>query len=400
MEGKKTNAFYGPREDEEVSSEGRRLWFDPYLITEHVNAFKRFVEGESGCPFDSFSANAYTEKQEGYKQEIYRKGRERLAYDKWNKSMVGNGDVLDAVISAIEIDGNNLVQWDARYGPENREHRRLIEVKLDPELLHEVEMCLFRIYTEPVSGDRFEELANLVGKRYPLLAYLFFLRDRGRFLPLRPLRFENALGLLGLDMKLRYRCSWGNYEKFLKAMGELKDWLYYQLRVETTLLDAHSFAWILGGQMKEAGELPDVSHYNSLGPTERKAERKAVINARVGQGKFREQLIEYWGTCAVTSVSEPSLLRASHIIPWAQALPADKANTYNGLLLAPNLDAAFDSGYISFESDGSIMISSELSYEDCDKLGVRKGMRLCKISEEHQRYLSYHRENVFRGYAE
>ncbi|RKY67696.1 MAG: HNH endonuclease, partial [Candidatus Latescibacterota bacterium] len=32
---------------------------------------------------------------------------------------------------------------------------------------------------------------------------------------------------------------------------------------------------------------------------------------------------------------------------------------YNGLLLSPNLDACFDSGFISFDDAGNILISSQ-----------------------------------------
>lgn len=42
--------------------------------------------------------------------------------------------------------------------------------------------------------------------------------------------------------------------------------------------------------------------------------RKQLIQARIGQGKFRESLLEYWnGKCAVLGIARPEILRASHI---------------------------------------------------------------------------------------
>ena len=72
--------------------------------------------------------------------------------------------------------------------------------------------------------------------------------------------------------------------------------------------------------------------------------------------------MNYWsGACAVTGVAEPSLLRASHIIPWAKCeSDEERLNVYNGLLLAAHLDAAFDAGLISFEDDGRIILLHSL----------------------------------------
>ena len=68
----------------------------------------------------------------------------------------------------------------------------------------------------------------------------------------------------------------------------------------------------------------------------------------------------YWGgRCAITEVTEPRLLRASHIKPWAKCeTDAERLDVYNGLLLAAHLDAAFDAGLISFTDEGAILFSS------------------------------------------
>lgn len=49
-------------------------------------------------------------------------------------------------------------------------------------------------------------------------------------------------------------------------------------------------------------------------PRETEAER--IVIARVGQDIFRQALMEYWnGTCPLTGITDPALLRASHIVP-------------------------------------------------------------------------------------
>ena len=61
------------------------------------------------------------------------------------------------------------------------------------------------------------------------------------------------------------------------------------------------------------------------------------------------------------------------------------------------MDRLFDGGYISFDDEGKILISSLIPEKEIESIGLRKDMRLRKIEEGHLKYLAYHREDVFRG---
>ena len=90
-------------------------------------------------------------------------------------------------------------------------------------------------------------------------------------------------------------------------------------------------------------------------------EREAIVKIRINQDKFRESLIKkYNGKCCLCGVDYLSMLVASHIKPWAKSDKYEKLDIENGLLLCPNHDKLFDSGLISFDSKGKIMISSKL----------------------------------------
>jgi len=65
----------------------------------------------------------------------------------------------------------------------------------------------------------------------------------------------------------------------------------------------------------------------------------------------------------------------------------------------PSLDAAFDSGYISFDESGQILISEALSTQDAVALGIDAGLCLAKMDLRHQKYLAYHRQNIFKTCA-
>jgi len=67
----------------------------------------------------------------------------------------------------------------------------------------------------------------------------------------------------------------------------------------------------------------------------------------------------------------------------------------NEFLLLPNLDSAFDRGFITFQDDGEILISEEPSEEDEEILGIQRSMRIGGICSRHVKYLRYHRGSVF-----
>lgn len=126
-----------------------------------------------------------------------------------------------------------------------------------------------------------------------------------------------------------------------------------------------------------------------------KTEQETVVQSRVGQGRFRNNLINYWKGCAVTGCNIISLLRASHIKPWRDCNNEERLDTYNGLLLIPNLDSAFDNGLISFNNEGFILISNKLDKKALKKLGINEEMMINKIDKRHKQYLEYHRKEVF-----
>jgi putative restriction endonuclease len=121
------------------------------------------------------------------------------------------------------------------------------------------------------------------------------------------------------------------------------------------------------------------------------------VKCRLGQGKFRKDLIKLWGECSVTGLPLLGVLKASHIKPWKYSSNSERLDPFNGLLLAPNLDALFDSGYISFSEDGKIIISEHLGHENINLLGINSDMMLRYVYPQNRLYLLYHRENVFIG---
>lgn len=127
-------------------------------------------------------------------------------------------------------------------------------------------------------------------------------------------------------------------------------------------------------------------------------EAERLVVQRVGQDLFRNALLDYWqGRCCITGLAVQSLLRASHIKPWARcASDNERLDVFNGLLLAPHLDALFDGGWISFSDQGGILVSKQLSAAARAQLGIAPGWSIQRLKTAHMRYLAYHREHEFR----
>ena len=126
------------------------------------------------------------------------------------------------------------------------------------------------------------------------------------------------------------------------------------------------------------------------------AERSTV--QRIGQDLFRAALLDYWrGRCCVTGLDLPPLLRASHIKPWAACDSDDeRLDVFNGLLLAPHIDALFDGGWISFQDDGQLLMADALPVDAARRLGVTGQCGVASLKPEHRRYLAFHRQQVLR----
>jgi len=121
-------------------------------------------------------------------------------------------------------------------------------------------------------------------------------------------------------------------------------------------------------------------------------ETDRIVRQRIGQAYFRNALLDYWDNrCPLTQIREPALLRASHIVPWAECTSnAQRLDVHNGLLLAAHWDAAFDKGLVSFDNDGRALIKPDLDPAVFALLAPDKAIAL-PLDPKHLAPLSWHR---------
>lgn len=131
-----------------------------------------------------------------------------------------------------------------------------------------------------------------------------------------------------------------------------------------------------------------------LGDTEGEQMQKV----RIGQARFRDALMNYWNaTCPLTGISNPELLRASHIVGWAKCdSDQERLNVYNGFLLSSLWDAAFDSGLVTFDDHGRVVGSPLLGDKAAREMSIDSVPPLV-LTDDHRSRLAWHRIHCWKG---
>ena len=133
------------------------------------------------------------------------------------------------------------------------------------------------------------------------------------------------------------------------------------------------------------------------------ANRAVQTTARVGQNFFRSAVLSaYNGSCCITGLSMPSLLVASHIVPWRDNL-THGLNPRNGLALSVLHDKAFDTGIITVREDLTVLVSSNHRWQDdgffASSIMAYDGQPIYRPEKfaPDPEFLAYHREHIFQG---
>lgn len=169
-----------------------------------------------------------------------------------------------------------------------------------------------------------------------------------------------------------------------------RDYFYWKLFVDFDAIEAKENALVYTyGKKKDQ---------NGLKPAP-KRQNKEIGYARVGQGKYREQLLEECPFCPFTKINDERLLIASHIKPWIASNNKEKTDPKNGYILSPMYDRLFDRGFITFTSDRKLIVSDWLSPQNRKRIGLENGafIQALPMDDVRAKYLEFHRSSVFHG---
>ena len=82
---------------------------------------------------------------------------------------------------------------------------------------------------------------------------------------------------------------------------------------------------------------------------------------------------------------------SSHIVSWSESTDEERLDVENGILLSPLYDSLFDRHFISFNDDGTLLISGKLNSDQLTKLNLSKEIKI-NVTEGMKKYLKLHRE--------
>jgi hypothetical protein len=124
--------------------------------------------------------------------------------------------------------------------------------------------------------------------------------------------------------------------------------------------------------------------------------KRQLMNARVGQGLFRNNVRLNERACRITGVSQLHHLRASHIKPWRVSSDEEKLHGCNGLLLAPHVDHLFDRGFISFADNGEVLVSPDMEPVVLDAWSIHLPKQTGPFNTDQRFFLAHHRDHVLK----
>lgn len=130
-----------------------------------------------------------------------------------------------------------------------------------------------------------------------------------------------------------------------------------------------------------------------------KEKKQQITQAREGQGKYRQDLLEQCRFCPFTMISDERLLIASHIKPWAASNDEEKIDPYNGYMLSPLYDKLFDRGFITFTENRHVILSEFISPYTWQRIGLKNDtfVKALPMDDKRIEYLQFHHESVFKG---
>ncbi|TDD96213.1 hypothetical protein [Flavobacterium cellulosilyticum] len=99
-------------------------------------------------------------------------------------------------------------------------------------------------------------------------------------MPISQTKFDEIFEIIGIfgiaDFKTSHNLSWENYSTYINIIKQTREFLKTKDN-NTTLLDAHSFLWIIGNQMKIDVEVTKANPFNEKNQEEKSIIRKDIF---------------------------------------------------------------------------------------------------------------------------
>lgn len=198
-------------------------------------------QDNNSVPISFIESKGVLAREEGYKEKLFDKAQTILRSDEWKESWIGTGEIRDRIFRVMDISAN-LINFNTKN--DFKKHFERTGNQVDPD----TERIIYEIYKGNDDKHAFERAIKEFGAKYPILAYLFFVKDKTKYLPASPNNFDRCFAQMNVNFKMSFNCSWDNYSEFISIIRETQEELPKLMDIahELSLLDAHSFVWMIG----------------------------------------------------------------------------------------------------------------------------------------------------------
>jgi putative restriction endonuclease len=128
---------------------------------------------------------------------------------------------------------------------------------------------------------------------------------------------------------------------------------------------------------------------------------KQRSNDRPWQSDWKNKVLDETMHCAISKCSDDRILIGCHIKPVAECLKeacGNEINSKNGIMLTPTFHKLFDDGFLAFDNQNHLLLSTHISSRNFERLNIRNN-QVTSILDLNPRveFLEWHRKMIFKG---
>ena len=187
------------------------------VLIRYLDAYKQYIDAQKRGETVRPLANT----QEDYKRVVARKVTEVLDVETWAEGDIGEGTIGARAIKAVQRNQNLIGRFQVSVFAD--------KVKEDYTVS---ERMLFDLFHERKDQECFERICRLFGRKYDLVAYLYYIADPDKYLPLRSSIFDGIFKKLGINLQMTGLCSWENYQEYLSTIAVVRDVIKDHFQIE------------------------------------------------------------------------------------------------------------------------------------------------------------------------
>jgi hypothetical protein len=124
-------------------------------------------------------------------------------------------------------------------------------------------------------------------------------------------------------------------------------------------------------------------------------------NDRPWQSDWKNKVLEETMHCAVSKCSEDRILIGCHIKPVTECLKdkcGNETNIKNGIMMTPTYHKLFDDGFLSFDNQNHLLLSTHISSRNYERLSLKNRQTTSILDIEPRiEFLEWHRKMVYKG---